>query len=85
MKITWTKMKSIIGVYGRTSEMFLFLINEDGTIVCANANMIKSLHLQNPRISKQNFFELLHPSNLKDFKDAIRFTHEINNPFSIDP
>ncbi|MES1220302.1 MAG: PAS domain S-box protein [Bacteroidota bacterium] len=84
MKNNWTKMKSIIEAYGMPNEMFLSLIDEEGTIVCANANMIKSLHLQNPRNNKQNFFELLHPSDLNDFKNAIRSAQETNNPFSMD-
>lgn len=66
MKSTWTKLKSIIGTYEQQKDIFLSLIDEDGNIVCANANMKKTLHLKDLRESKTNFFDLLHPVNIAD-------------------
>ena len=71
MRKKWSILKDIIGTYEPHKNIFLSLIDENGGIICANANMIKTLHLKNPRTYKTNFFELLHPINLPDFKAAI--------------
>ncbi len=84
MKKAWGKMKGIIGSYSQDKDIFLSLINKDGTICCANANMIRSLHLQNPRLTKTNFFDLLHPANLNDFKTAILNSEKKKDPYSIE-
>ncbi len=42
--------------------------------------MIRSLQLKDPRKIKTNFFDLLHPVNLDDFKKAIRDCRENNSP-----
>ena len=84
MKRAWGIMKGIIGSYSQNKDIFLSLINKDGTICCANANMIRSLHLQNPRLTKTNFFDLLHPANLNDFKTAILNSENKNDPYSIE-
>jgi len=84
MKRAWGTIKRIIGSYSQNKDIFLSLINEDGTICCANANMIRSLHLQNPRLTKTNFFDLLHPANLTDFKIAILNSENKKNPYSIE-
>ena len=78
MKNTWAILKSIIGTYKEHSDIFLSLIDEEGNIVCANSNMVKTLHLKNPRTEKTNFFDLLHPVHLPDFKTAIRNSCESN-------
>ncbi|HEV7780503.1 MAG TPA: PAS domain S-box protein, partial [Chitinophagaceae bacterium] len=72
MKKNWSALKQLISAYEQQKEIFLSLINEEGKIICANAKMMKTLHLKNPRETASNFFELLHPVNLTDFKSAIR-------------
>lgn len=84
MKIKWSAIKRLIGSYEQQQNIFLSLINEEGKIVCANANMVKSLHLQNPRKVTTNFFDLLHPVNLSDFKTAIRHSTESNSPYAME-
>ena len=54
----WTAMKSIIEACDQRKDLFLSLIDEEGTIVCANARMVKDLHLQNPRAGKTNFLSV---------------------------
>lgn len=84
MKRKWTTLKEIIGTYEQHKDIFLSLIDEEGKIVCANANMIRTLHLKNPRIEKTSFFDLLHPVNLSDFKTAIHQAAEGNTPCSME-
>ena len=78
MKQTWTALKNIISPYAQHKGIFLSLIDEEGKIVCANANMIKTLHLKNPRTEKIIFFDLLHPVNLADFKTAVLKAGEVS-------
>ena len=80
----WNIMKGIIAAYSQQKDIFLSVINKEGTICCANANMVKTLHLQNPRFTKTNFFDLLHPSNHNDFKTALRSSDENKNPYSLE-
>lgn len=78
----WSTMKSIIETYDQRKDLFLSLIDEEGTIVCANAKMVKTLHLQNPRAGKISFFDMLPPVNRDDFKKAIHTCKESNKPYS---
>jgi PAS domain S-box-containing protein len=84
MKKKWSILKEIISVYEQPQDLFLSLINEDGQIVCANANMVKTLHLKKPRKFATNFFDLLHPVNLNNFKTAIRSSTEEQTPYAIE-
>ncbi|MEI2737936.1 MAG: PAS domain S-box protein [Chitinophagaceae bacterium] len=84
MKKKWSKLKELIGAYEQQEGIFLSLINEDGKIICANANMVKTLHLQNPRRVDTKFQDLLHPVNLNDFKTAIRTSTEKKSPCSLE-
>ncbi len=80
MKRKWSELKELIRAYEQPQGIFLSLINEEGKIICANAKMIKTLHLKHPRKSPTNFFDLLHPGNLIDFKTAIRTAAGGRNP-----
>jgi len=84
MKSKWSAIKQLIGAYKHQEGIFLSLINEEGKIVCANANMKRTLHLKNPRQVPTNFFDLLHPVNLTDFKTAIRTSAERNSPYPME-
>jgi PAS domain S-box-containing protein len=84
MKRKWSTLKQIISAYEQRHDVFLSLINEEGQIICANANMVKTLHLQNPRKAAINFFDLLHPANLHDFRTAIHTSAQKKNSFGIE-
>jgi len=76
MRQKWTALKNIISNYENRDGLFLSLIREDGLIICANATMLKQLHLKPEGIKEVNFFDLLDPVNLNDFKQAVRRTGE---------
>ena len=61
-------MKKIIQASGRPDDLFLTLVNEQGVITSANSNMIKELHLDDPRSRSTNLFDLVHPTQLPGFK-----------------
>ncbi|HET6994528.1 MAG TPA: PAS domain-containing protein, partial [Chitinophagaceae bacterium] len=71
MKLSWTTLKGIISSAPKQDDLYLTLIDEEGTIACANSNMLRDLELDNPRKVKTNFFDLLHPINVDDFKKII--------------
>ncbi len=65
-------MKTILNCNPRqSSDLFLSLIDEEGIIACANATMIRTLELEDPRSSTTSFFDLLHPGHVDDFKRII--------------
>lgn len=84
MKKKWSTLKQLISAYEKSQDIFLSVINEEGKIICANANMVKTLHLTNPRLGDTSFFDLLHPVNLNDFKTAIRTSAEQNSPYAME-
>lgn len=84
MKNKWSAIKQVISANEHQKGVFLSLINEEGKIVCANANMIRTLHLKNPRQVTTNFLDLLHPVNITDFKKAIRISAESNSPYEME-
>src|SRR5689334_9226221 len=84
MKKTWTTLKSIIGTYEQQKDIFLSLIDENGNIVSANANMKKTLHLEKTKSGGANFFDLLHPVNLPDFKAAVNLAANNDAPPSME-
>ena len=70
-----TAIKTIISkTQAPEARLFLSVINEHGTITLANAAMIKDLELENPRTVQTNFFDLLHPCNVDDFKRVVQQT-----------
>jgi hypothetical protein len=73
-KISWTAIKQIIDDNSSQNNLFLSLINEDGLITCANATMIKNLEINDPRLAATNFFDLIHPFHIDDFKKALHET-----------
>jgi PAS domain S-box-containing protein len=72
MRLSWTKLKTIINSAPKQEDLYLTLIDEEGTIACANVHMLKSLELDNPRKVKTNFFDLLHPGHVDDFKKIVQ-------------
>lgn len=67
MKKRWATLKQIIGT-GRPQHVFLSLMDEEGNILSANANMVRELDFKNPKIVKVNFFNIIHPVYVSDFK-----------------
>jgi PAS domain S-box-containing protein len=74
----WTKLKTIIGACDCRDDKFLSLINDNGVILNANANMKRKLKFENPKKYEINFFDLLHPVNLDEFKQALHHSSENN-------
>jgi PAS domain S-box-containing protein len=72
MKLSWSNIKTIIGGVPKRAGLYLSLIDEEGTIACANVNMLKNLEIGNPRKIKTNFFELLHPGHVDGFKKIVQ-------------
>lgn len=72
MKMNWTSLKSIIHASARRSDLCLTLMDEEGIISRANAGMLKGFHLGNPRLVKTNFFDLVHPIHIQDFKKTLQ-------------
>ena len=67
MRTKWSDLKRIIGEVRLTRDKYISLIREDGTILSANARMVRSLHLSNPKETALNLFDLLHPVNKSHF------------------
>jgi PAS domain S-box-containing protein len=65
-------MKEIIQDSSTGTNPFLFRIYEDGMIASVNQTMIDKFKLNDCGPAKRNFFNLLHPSHLNIFKQAIR-------------
>ena len=71
MKNKWTILKSFISGRDKQDDLFLSILDEEGTIVSANLRMIRSLQLEHPRENRVNFFNLLHPVNQESFRNAM--------------
>src|SRR5687767_9451528 len=84
MKTDWKTIRSIIGTSETGKQPLLSLINEDGTIVCANSSMVKTLHLQDVRTNKTSFLDLLHPLHLDEFRQALQDSSQQNKPASVE-
>src|SRR5258705_14011885 len=80
MNRQWQTIRNILDTYGQDKDLFLSLIDKEGNISSANANMIRSLQLESPRKVKTNFFDLLHPVNLDEFKKTILDCNENKGP-----
>lgn len=78
----WSVLKNLINGCELKDDLFLSLINEEGLILSANANMQRSLHIKNPREETVNFFNLLHPDHITTFKTAIDESKNQNSPSS---
>jgi PAS domain S-box-containing protein len=77
MRTKWSELKRIIGEVRLTRAKYISLISEDGTILSANARMIRSLHLSNSKEKNLNLFDLLHPVNKNHFIDCLSESDKI--------
>ena len=75
----WTELKKIIGTK-QQPNLFLTLMNAEGAIICANANMKRTLHLGSHESKGVSFFDFLHPAHFSSFKEAIRQSAENGHP-----
>lgn len=67
------------------SEFFFqILIDEKGRILSANAKTLRELELKDSDDICYNFFDLLHPMNHSDFKNAIRLAKENRCSYSME-
>src|SRR5215216_5911584 len=82
MNKQWSVLKNIISNNEVRKDVFLSLIDDEGNIVSANANMVKTLDLKNLKDTPGNFFDLLHPDHIDLFKQSIRNSKEANGPVS---
>ncbi len=72
MHINWKKLKPYVASMKNHSGQFLTVLDDTGNILLMNARMQKVFNLKNPRKYDINFFNLIHPSNLENFKTAIQ-------------
>ncbi|MDP4265522.1 MAG: PAS domain-containing protein, partial [Bacteroidota bacterium] len=84
MKASWTRLKSIISAIPRRDDLYLTLIDEDGIIFNANANMLRSFEIENPRLVKTNFLSLVHPMHVATFKKIIKQVEENKDSASVE-
>ncbi len=84
MRINWKQLKPIIKSAGCQGKQYLSVIDEDGNILLANARMQKELNLKNPRQVMSNFFDLLHPVHIEDFRNALRDSVKKKKPYSME-
>lgn len=70
---TWTSLKNLIAATsGNHDDVFLSVIDEEGTILCANAGMKRGLSLERKDRRMLNFLDHLHPENKEEFKRMIK-------------
>lgn len=84
MKKSWSTLKRIIQDSRAERELFLALIDEDGTIRSANAIMLRYFSLPDPRSNRTNFFDLVHPVNLSDLQRRLNDSGSQYAPIDIE-
>src|SRR5688500_4976128 len=84
MKKNWQEIKSVLESYEKDKDIFLSVVDKKGTIVCANATMVKTLHLKDVRTHKVSFLDLLHPVHIEDFKNALMETAFESKPHTME-
>jgi PAS domain S-box-containing protein len=78
MATNWSHLLKLIGESHIQSDLFLSLIDGEGNILSTNSNMRQTLHLEDPRNAKINFFKLLHPDHICAFKTALERAKSTN-------
>ncbi|HTD94928.1 MAG TPA: PAS domain-containing protein [Chitinophagaceae bacterium] len=67
----WKTLRKLIGNTESTGDLFLSLIGEDGQIQSANTHMQRKLDIANPRNTPINFFDLVHPIHVDEFRKTL--------------
>src|SRR5436190_2749156 len=81
MDRNWAILKNSVNADQKRNEIFLSLINKEGTICCANESMIKTFHLPDLQANNINFFDFLHSANHHNLKTAIDYSDANNVPY----
>ena len=71
MRTNWTEFKNFLKDYDKQERMYLSIINEEGYMLNANARMIQTFQLDNPRGNKVDFINLIHPVNQENFRNVL--------------
>ena len=74
----------MIASSGFLDKQYLTVVDEEGAIIMANSRMIKKMNLKNLKQAKCNFFSLLHPVNIENFRNAFRYSVMNNSPYSME-
>lgn len=82
MRTKWKLLKKYISSHEKPGGLYLSIIDEQGIILNANAKMVQSLHLENPRKSRVDFIQLIHPVNQDNFRKVLRHCGEKGIPGS---
>lgn len=82
MRTKWKLLKTYISSHEKPGGLYLSIIDEQGIIVNANAKMIQSLQLENPRKSRVDFIQLIHPVNQDKFRNVLSHCKEKGVPGS---
>ncbi|MBI5858723.1 MAG: PAS domain S-box protein [Sphingobacteriales bacterium] len=80
MSRQWQNIKGIINSGEKGKRHFLVLMDCAGTILSANALLIKKMHLPNPRSGKISFFDFVNPLHVDGFRQAIQKCGEGKGP-----
>ncbi|HWR33199.1 MAG TPA: PAS domain-containing protein, partial [Chitinophagaceae bacterium] len=84
MTTNWKELKPIVTSAIGRDYCYLSVLDEEGTILLANARMQKELSLENPRKVKSNFLDMLHPVHIEEFKNALQNSGESGNPCAME-
>ncbi|HYC40429.1 MAG TPA: PAS domain-containing protein [Chitinophagaceae bacterium] len=84
MIIGWKDIRATLVATGHHGADFLTLLDEEGTMLFANARMMRELKLENPKQRKQSFYDLLDPGFATVFRDAVRYSLSKEEPRSFD-
>ena len=71
MRTNWTEFKNFLKDYDQQERLYLSIINEEGYLLNANARMIQTFQLDNPRGKKVDFINLIHPVNQENFRNVL--------------
>lgn len=74
----------MIASSGFLDKQYLTVVDEEGAIIMANSRMIKKMNLKNLKQAKCNFFSLLHPVHIENFRNAFRYSVMNNSPYSME-
>jgi PAS domain S-box-containing protein len=84
MSANWKKIRTIVESQSRGRDHFLTVIRGDGSILSANTNLMRTLHLKEEDLSKRNFLQLIHPFHLQEFQQAMKESREQNIPYALE-
>ncbi|MBI5858524.1 MAG: PAS domain-containing protein [Sphingobacteriales bacterium] len=84
MGTLWKDLRSIFSSSGMQERQYLIILDENGNILKANSRMLKEFNLKNPGQAESNFFNLIHPVHIENFKNAFRYSSQNSNPYPVE-